>query len=61
MYNSSEKISSYLFADDTNLLYADKDLKSPEGVANIELLKVCDWLNANKLTINAKKIKFCHF
>ena len=27
IYNSSEKLSFYLFADDTNLLYADKDLK----------------------------------
>ena len=41
----------YLFADDTNLLYADKDLKSLESLINIELQKVCDWLNANKLTI----------
>ena len=27
IYNSSEKLSFYLFADDTNLLYADKDRK----------------------------------
>ena len=50
-----------LFADDTNLLYADKDLKSLESVINIELQKVCDWLNANKLTINAKKSNFVIF
>ena len=61
IYNSSERFSFYLFADDTNLLYADKDSKSPESVVNIELQKVCDWLNANKLTINANKFKFCHF
>ena len=54
IYNSSKKLSFHLFADDTNLLYADKDLKSLESVTNIELQKVCDWLNANKLTINAK-------
>ena len=42
IYNSSEKLSFYLFADDTNLLYADKDLKSFENVINIELQKVCD-------------------
>ena len=29
-HNSSEKFSFYLFADDTNLLYADKNLKSLE-------------------------------
>ena len=44
IYNSSKKLSFYLFADDTNLLYAyaDKDLNSLESVANIELQKVCD-------------------
>ena len=40
IYNSSKKLSFYLFADDTNLLYADKDLKSLESVTNIELQKV---------------------
>ena len=29
-HNSSEKLSFYLFADDTNLLYADKNHKSLE-------------------------------
>ena len=42
IYNSSEKFSFYLFADDTNLLYTEKDLKSLESVVNIELQKVCD-------------------
>ena len=61
IYNSSKKHSFYLFADDTNLLYADKDLNLLESVTNIELQKVCDWLNANKLTINAKKPNFVIF
>ena len=39
IYNYSKKLSFYLFADDTNLLYADKDLKSLESVINIELQK----------------------
>jgi len=47
-----------LFADDTNLLYADKNLQSLEAVVINELKNVCDWLNANKLTINAKKSNF---
>ena len=41
--------------DDTNLLCIDKDLKSLESLINIELQKVCDWLNASKLSINAKR------
>ena len=51
----------YLFDENTNLLYAYKDLKSLESVVNIELTNVCDWLNANKLTINAKKSNFVVF
>ena len=54
-HNSSAKFSFYLFADDTNLLYADKNLKSLEETVNNELVKVSDWLNANKLTLNATK------
>ena len=62
IYLCSNKLGFDLFADDTNLLYADKDLKSPENVVNTELKKnVCDWLNANKLSINAKKLNFVVF
>ena len=39
-HNSSAKFSFYLFADDTNLLYADKNLKSLEETVNNELVKV---------------------
>ena len=60
-HNSSEKLSFYLFADDTNLLYADKNLKSLEKTVNNELVRVSDWLNANKLTLNAKKSNFVIF
>ena len=49
IHSSSDKLSFYLFADDTNLLYADKNLKSLEETVNNELLKVSEWLNANKL------------
>ena len=55
IHNSSAKLSFYLFADDTSLFYADTNLKSLEKTVNSELLKVSDWLNANKLTLNAKK------
>ena len=50
-----------VFADDTNLLYADDDLKTLQTVVNNGLNSVCHWLNANKLTINAKKSKFVIF
>ena len=34
---SSDKFSFYLFADDTNILYSDKNLKSLELSVNQEL------------------------
>ena len=55
------KFSFYLFVDDTTLLYADKNLKSLEKMVNNELVRVSDWLNANKLTLNAKKSNFVIF
>ena len=61
IYNSSKLFKFYLFADDTNLLYADKNLKSLETVINRELLGVCDWLTANKLSLNFRKTNFVIF
>ena len=58
---SSDKLSFYLFADDTNLLYADRDINFLERVVNTELSKVQEWLVANKLTLNAKKSNFVIF
>ena len=58
---SSDKLSFYLFADDTNLLYADREINSLERVVNAELSKVQEWLVANKLTLNAKKSNFVIF
>ena len=50
-----------LFADDTNLLYADKNLRSLENVVNTELFKIYNWLTANKLSLNIKKSNFIIF
>ena len=60
-HNSSAKLVFYLFADDTNLLYADKNLKSFEETVHSELVKVSDRLNENKLTLNVKKSNFVIF
>lgn len=57
----SDKLKFFLFADDTNLLYANKDLKLLELTVNNELIKLCDWLTANKLTLNIKKSNFVIF
>ena len=61
IYKLSNKLTFYLFADDTNLLYADKNLKSLENIVNIELSKICNWLTANKLFLNIKKSNYVIF
>ena len=45
------------------MLYADKHIKSHEIHVNLklEMAKVWDWLNTNKLTLNAKKSNFVIF
>jgi hypothetical protein len=40
IYSSSDKMTFSLFADDTNLLYADKNLKTLENIVNTELLNI---------------------
>jgi hypothetical protein len=57
IYNSTDKLKFSLFADDTNLLYADNDLRSLEtSTVNHELIKLYNWLTANKLSLNCKQI-----
>ena len=61
IYLCGNKLGFYLFSDDTNLLYADKDLETLETIVNNELNHVCHWLYANKLTINVEKSNFLIF
>ena len=55
IYVSSDKLNFYLFADDTKILYANKNLKSLEQIVHQELCNLYIWLTANKLTLNIKK------
>ena len=61
IYNASEKLVFHLFADDTNLLFAEKNLKSLEIVVNEELMNIYDWLTSNELSLNVKKTIFVIF
>ena len=61
VHRSSKKLSFYLFADDTNLLYADKSLKTVEDTFNVELMKLNELLTSNKLTLNVKKSNYVIF
>jgi len=59
--NSTCKVSTILFADDTNLLCSGKDLQELESIVNIQLTGVQEWLLVNQLTLNKKKSKFIIF
>ena len=49
-----------MYADDTTL-FCDIDNNVKEDVINRELLKVYEWLGANKLSLNVAKTKFMVF
>ena len=47
-----------MYADDTHLTYADKDVNITQSCLNEDLLNVSKWLIANKLTLNMTKTEF---
>ena len=59
--NCSDIISLVLYADDTNAFYSNSCLKTLSSTIQNELDKVVQWLNANKLSINASKTKIVIF
>ena len=59
--SSSTKFNFYLFADDTSILYSDKNLHKLERIVNSELKNISRWLEVNKLTLNISKSNFVIF
>ena len=59
--NISEKLTFFLFADDTNIYYESKDLEELEKTVNEELKKLSLWLNINRLALNVAKTNFVIF
>jgi hypothetical protein len=59
--NCSKLISFILFADDTNIFYSNKCLKTLNKIMQTESDKVAEWLNANKLSLNTTKTKVILF
>ena len=50
MYQCSNiKFKFYIFADDTNILYADKNLKTLEVTVNSELRNFCDFVDIQQV------------
>ena len=57
----SEACMSILFADDTNMFFTGKNLKTMATVINEELIKVQEWLHCNKLSLNVLKTHYIIF
>ena len=61
LINSTTKLSTILFADDTNMFCSGKDMHELEITVNSELARVQEWLTLNQLTLNIKKTNFIIF
>ena len=59
--NSSSVLSFILFADDTNILLAHKNLRELINIMNLELKNVSSWFKCNKLSLNISKTHIMHF
>ena len=49
------------FADDTNLLIKNKSLKQLQKHINYDLRQLCNWLKANKISLNCNKTELIIF
>jgi hypothetical protein len=54
--NIFNKLTPVLFADDSNLIVTGKNIKEIEDNAKQELPRLIEWLNANRLSLNIKKL-----
>ena len=61
MNHSAKKCTLHHFADDTNLLSSDKNIKKLKNRMNKELASLFDWLCANRLSLNVGKTEFLIF
>ena len=59
--NASRFCTTRLFADDTCLLIKNKNLKQLKKHLNLDLRNVCNWLKANKISLNSSKTEMLLF
>lgn len=59
--NALEKFIAHHFADDTNLLYGNKNPFVKSVVINCKLKLATDWLRANKFSLNELKTRLLLF
>ena len=57
----SNDLYKILFADDTNVFIAGKNLKNIVSKMNNGLVEIVDWLKANRLSLNVNKTNFMLF
>ena len=61
MCNVSKSVKYILFADDTNLIYAGKDISEVCELVSRELNILHIWFQVNKLSLKVAKTKFMIF
>ena len=61
LHNAILHSQSYHFADDTHLLNINKSPKKVPKQLNIDLNLLCNWLLANKISLNSKKTEMTIF
>ena len=59
--NISNKLNFILFADDTNVFYADKSITEVNNVLNKELKEMSPLFKVNKLSLNINKENYLCF
>ena len=59
--NVSSILFTLLFADDTNVFVTWKNLSTLFTTMNGELVRLSEWMNVNKLSLNMKKTKYMLF
>ena len=57
----SNLLEPIMFADDTNLFYAEENIKALFDTVNIELQKISQWFISDKLSLNVTKRKYSFF
>ena len=50
-----------MFADDTNLFFTGKNIKTLFDTANIELQNIFHWIIYNELSLNVPETKYLFF
>ena len=58
---ASSVLDLHLFADDSNLFFSHKNLKTPESIVNNELSNIHEWLCANRLSLKTDKTNYILF